>query len=156
MRPARHSDGTHNVPQQQIVGFHVEGQSPSPSPSSILQDSLRTISTGSPTPVIIPPQFQVGREPLLQQQIMWAALETQQQQQQVTRPAAVLSFVVLCLVCLQREDTLTRSQSTASRSLVSFTHTRAVGAAIAVLLLLLPSCPPHLVCVSPFAAACCC
>ncbi|WIA19399.1 hypothetical protein OEZ85_004019 [Tetradesmus obliquus] len=42
----------------QVVGFHVEGQSPSPSPNSILQDSLRTISAGSPTPVIIPPQFQ--------------------------------------------------------------------------------------------------
>lgn len=59
MRQQRHSDGQTNVPQQQIVGFHVEGQSPSPSPNSILQESLRTISTGSPTPVIIPPQFQV-------------------------------------------------------------------------------------------------
>jgi hypothetical protein len=56
----RRSDG-HNEPQMQVVGFHVEGQSPSPAAPSMLQDSLRTISSGSPTPVIIPPQFSVGR-----------------------------------------------------------------------------------------------
>lgn len=61
MEARRRSDG-HNEPQMQVVGFHVEGQSPSPSPASLLQDSLRTISTGSPTPVIIPPQFQVRQQ----------------------------------------------------------------------------------------------
>jgi hypothetical protein len=61
MRPQRPSEGHLPVPQQQIVGFHVEGQSPSPNPASILQESMRTVSSGSPTPVIIPPQsFQVG------------------------------------------------------------------------------------------------
>lgn len=36
----------------------VEGQSPSPSPTSFLgEDSSRQITSGSPTPVIIPPQF---------------------------------------------------------------------------------------------------
>lgn len=60
MEARRRSDG-HNEPAVQVVGFHVEGQASSPSPAtSILQDSLRKISTGSPTPVIIPPQFQVN------------------------------------------------------------------------------------------------
>lgn len=55
----RHSNSGTNEPAVQVVGFHVEGQSPSPAPPSILQDSLRKISAGSPTPIIIPPAFQV-------------------------------------------------------------------------------------------------
>ncbi|GBF93276.1 translation initiation factor eIF-2B subunit delta [Raphidocelis subcapitata] len=47
-----------NAPRQTVVGFHVEGRAPSPSPgSSILTDPAARISS-SPTPVIIPPQFQ--------------------------------------------------------------------------------------------------
>jgi hypothetical protein len=66
MRPQGQRQGdAHLVPQQQIVGFHVEGQSPSPSPASILQDSMNAISSGSPTPVIIPPQFQVGKQRMI-------------------------------------------------------------------------------------------
>jgi hypothetical protein len=41
----------------QVVGFHVEGMSPSPVPPSLLGD--RKPVAGSPTPVIIPPTFQV-------------------------------------------------------------------------------------------------
>lgn len=40
-------------PAQRVVGFHVEGSAPSPVGTS------KTLST-SPTPVIIPPSFQVG------------------------------------------------------------------------------------------------
>eukprot|EP00877_Chromochloris_zofingiensis_P001956 jgi/Chrzof1/11761/Cz06g09010.t1 len=54
----RKSDSGHHMPAMQVVGFHVEGQSPSPNPASILQDSMRKITAGSPTPVIIPPSFQ--------------------------------------------------------------------------------------------------
>lgn len=58
----RRSESGNNEPAVQVVGFHVEGQSPSPSPGpSILADSLRKISAGSPTPIIIPPSFQVRR-----------------------------------------------------------------------------------------------
>jgi translation initiation factor eIF-2B subunit delta len=45
------------VPVMQVVGFHVEGMSPSPVPNSILGDRKQV--AGSPTPVIIPPTFQV-------------------------------------------------------------------------------------------------
>jgi hypothetical protein len=55
----RRSDSGANQPAVQVVGFHVEGQSPSPGPSSLLADSMRKITAGSPTPVIIPPHFQV-------------------------------------------------------------------------------------------------
>ncbi len=58
-RRSESGSNRHVEPAMQVVGFHVEGQSPSPSPTSILQDSLRKISAGSPTPVIIPPSFQV-------------------------------------------------------------------------------------------------
>jgi translation initiation factor eIF-2B subunit delta len=45
-------------PAKQVVGFHVEGASPSPTPPSLLQGG---VTAGSPTPVIIPPVFQVAR-----------------------------------------------------------------------------------------------
>lgn len=40
-----------------VVGFHVEGASPSPKAYAPLQDS---ITRSSPSPVIIPPAFQVS------------------------------------------------------------------------------------------------
>lgn len=42
-------------PPVKVVGFHVEGASPSPQPNS-LRDALKT---GSMSPVMIPPSFQV-------------------------------------------------------------------------------------------------
>ena len=50
-----------SVPITQVVGFHVEGMSPSPVPPSLLGD--RKPVAGSPTPVIIPPTFQVRARP---------------------------------------------------------------------------------------------
>lgn len=41
-------------PTFKVVGFHVEGASPSPRPPG-----LRDVVGGSPSPVIIPPTFQV-------------------------------------------------------------------------------------------------
>lgn len=39
-----------------VVGFHVEGATPSPSSD---QNMTQTLKTGSLSPVIIPPSFQV-------------------------------------------------------------------------------------------------
>ncbi|GIL72235.1 hypothetical protein Vretifemale_2614 [Volvox reticuliferus] len=47
--------GFQQQPVKQVVGFHVEGASPSPTQPSLLQASM---TAGSPTPVIIPPSFQ--------------------------------------------------------------------------------------------------
>ncbi len=44
-------------PAVQVVGFHVEGGSPSPALHPSLLAGMMT--AGSPTPVIIPPTFQV-------------------------------------------------------------------------------------------------
>jgi hypothetical protein len=58
----RRSDGgSSNQPAVQVVGFHVEGQTPSPRPGSILHEDKKLIS-GSPVPVIIPPSFQVTHQ----------------------------------------------------------------------------------------------
>ncbi|KAG2430459.1 hypothetical protein HXX76_009982 [Chlamydomonas incerta] len=46
--------GPQQAPAKQVVGFHVEGASPSPTAPSL----LNTMTAGSPTPVIIPPTFQ--------------------------------------------------------------------------------------------------
>lgn len=48
-------------PVVQVVGFHVEGASPSP---NLLSNVLvgGGMTAGSPTPVIIPPSFQVRRK----------------------------------------------------------------------------------------------
>lgn len=54
--------GFQQQPVKQVVGFHVEGTSPSPTQPSLLQASM---TAGSPTPVIIPPSFQVDT-PVLQ------------------------------------------------------------------------------------------
>lgn len=42
----------------QVVGFHVEGASPSPRPTTLSDTASRDVSS-SPSPVIIPPLFQV-------------------------------------------------------------------------------------------------
>ncbi|GLI64185.1 hypothetical protein VaNZ11_007377 [Volvox africanus] len=47
--------GFQQQPVKQVVGFHVEGASPSPTQPSLLQAAM---TAGSPTPVIIPPSFQ--------------------------------------------------------------------------------------------------
>ncbi|GFR40016.1 hypothetical protein Agub_g551 [Astrephomene gubernaculifera] len=47
--------GFQKQPVKQVVGFHVEGATPSPTQPSLLQG---TMTAGSPTPVIIPPTFQ--------------------------------------------------------------------------------------------------
>ncbi|KAG2483997.1 hypothetical protein HYH03_017164 [Edaphochlamys debaryana] len=47
--------GGQQKPVKQVVGFHVEGASPSPPGLSLLQNEM---TAGSPTPVIIPPTFQ--------------------------------------------------------------------------------------------------
>lgn len=39
-----------------VVGFHVEGTSPSPSSDTVLKEAVKS---GSLSPVIIPPSFQV-------------------------------------------------------------------------------------------------
>lgn len=49
--------GGHMPPVKQVLGFHVEGASPSPPGPGLLQNA---VTAGSPTPVIIPPTFQVG------------------------------------------------------------------------------------------------
>lgn len=53
----RRSDGS-LLPHMQVVGFHVEGATPSPIVGSTLLSSLPA-GAGSPSPVIIPPTFQV-------------------------------------------------------------------------------------------------
>lgn len=47
------------TPAMQVVGFHVEGASPSPVMGSLLAGTATVVGAGSPTPVIIPPSFQV-------------------------------------------------------------------------------------------------
>lgn len=58
MEPRKRPDGQ-NQPAVQVYGFRLEGRTPSPDPgNSILNEEAIKISA-SPTPVIIPPQFQV-------------------------------------------------------------------------------------------------
>jgi hypothetical protein len=52
--PSRNAGPT---PALQVVGFHVEGSSPSPGQPSVLADHSPPPGAGSPTPVIIPPAF---------------------------------------------------------------------------------------------------
>ena len=58
-----YSKGTENAlrpspPAVQVVGFHVDGATPSPEQESLLNDDV-PFAASSPTPVIIPPSFQV-------------------------------------------------------------------------------------------------
>lgn len=55
----RRSDGM-VLPHMQVVGFHVEGATPSPIIGSTLLSSLPA-GAGSPSPVIIPPTFQASQ-----------------------------------------------------------------------------------------------
>ncbi len=48
-------------PAMQVVGFRVEGVAPSPDNHHFLNMDNRPVGAGSPTPVIIPPSFQVRR-----------------------------------------------------------------------------------------------
>jgi hypothetical protein len=46
-------------PPVKVVGFRVEGATPSPGESSLAEAAQANTSTGSPSPVIIPPAFAV-------------------------------------------------------------------------------------------------
>lgn len=50
-----------DAPTRKVVGFHVEGASPSPSNNDMIKNAIKS---GSLSPVIIPPSFQVrvGRD----------------------------------------------------------------------------------------------
>ena len=45
-----------DAPTRKVVGFHVEGVTPSPVDSDVIQNAIKS---GSLSPVIIPPSFQV-------------------------------------------------------------------------------------------------
>ena len=47
-------------PPVKVVGFHVEGAAPSPGREVTLGEQPHGIKSNSPSPVIIPPSFQVG------------------------------------------------------------------------------------------------
>ena len=60
MDPGRSKKNVEKSPPVKVVGFHVEGATPSPGRETTLGEQPPNVKSNSPSPVIIPPSFQVG------------------------------------------------------------------------------------------------